>query len=100
MNINMRQWAEEIMRNPSRKALPILTHPGIHLMGRKVLDAVTNGYIHYSAIKKLQEEFPSAAATNIMDLSVEAEAFGCRIRLEENEIPSVALPAINQGRRN
>lgn len=84
------------MRNPSRKALPILTHPGIHLIGRKVLDAVTHGYIHYCAIKKLQEEFPSAAATTIMDLSVEAEAFGCRIRLEENEIPSVALPAINK----
>ena len=96
MNISMQQWTEEVMKSPARKAIPILTHPGIQLIGRKVSDAVTNGYVHYCAIKRLQEEFPSAAATTIMDLTVEAEAFGCRIRLEENEIPAVVLPVINK----
>lgn len=92
----MQQWADQVMSSPVRKAIPILTHPGIQLIGRKVSEAVTDGYIHYCAIKRLQEEFPSAAATTIMDLTVEAEAFGCQVRMEENEIPSVALPVINK----
>lgn len=96
MKINMQQWADQVMSSPVRKAIPILTHPGIQLIGRKVSEAVTDGYIHYCAIKRLQEEFPSAAATTIMDLTVEAEAFGCQVRMEENEIPSVALPVINK----
>ena len=92
----MQQWADQVMSSPVRKAIPILTHPGIQLIGRKVSEAVTDGYIHYCAIKRLQEEFPSAAATTIMDLTVEAEAFGCQVRMEENEIPSVALPVISK----
>ncbi|MGB9746902.1 MAG: uroporphyrinogen decarboxylase family protein [Bacteroidales bacterium] len=96
MKINMQQWADQVMCSPVRKAIPILTHPGIQLIGRKVSEAVTDGYIHYCAIKRLQEEFPSAAATTIMDLTVEAEAFGCQVRMEENEIPSVAVPVINK----
>lgn len=96
MEITMQQWVEQVMKSPITKAIPILTHPGIQLIGKKVSDAVTNGYIHYCAIKRLQEEFPSAAATTMMDLTVEAEAFGCRIRLEENEIPSVGLPVVNK----
>lgn len=92
----MQQWADQVMSSPVRKAIPILTHPGIQLIGRKVSEAVTDGYIHYCAIKRLQEEFPSAVATTIMDLTVEAEAFGCQVRMEENEIPSVALPFINK----
>ncbi|HQH42115.1 MAG TPA: uroporphyrinogen decarboxylase family protein [Bacteroidales bacterium] len=96
MKINMQQWADQVMSSPVRKAIPILTHPGIQLIGRKVSEAVTDGYIHYCAIKRLQEEFPSAAATTIMDLTVEAEAFGCQVRMEENEIPSVALPVISK----
>ena len=33
-----------------RVAIPIMTHPGIELLGKQVSDAVTNGEIHYHAI--------------------------------------------------
>lgn len=95
MKINMREWCREVLNNEARRAIPILTHPGIQRIGKTVKEAVNDGYVHYSAIKALQEEFPSAAATTIMDLTVEAEAFGCKIRMEEDEIPSVALPLVN-----
>ena len=53
-----------------RVAIPIMTHPGIELLGKRVLDAVTNGEIHYHAIRTLNECFPqSAACTTIMDLT-------------------------------
>lgn len=73
-----------------RVAIPIMTHPGIELLGKRVLDAVTNGEIHYHAIRVLNECFPqSAACTTIMDLTVEAEAFGARLSMSPNEVPSV-----------
>lgn len=73
-----------------RVAIPIMTHPGIELLGKRVLDAVTSGEIHYHAIRVLNECFPqSAACTTIMDLTVEAEAFGARLSMSPNEVPSV-----------
>ena len=73
-----------------RIAIPIMTHPGIELLGKQVSDAVTNGEIHYHAIRALNECFPqSTACTTIMDLTVEAEAFGARLSMSPNEVPSV-----------
>lgn len=42
-----------------RIAIPIMTHPGIELLGKQVSDAVTNGEIHYHAIRALNECFPA-----------------------------------------
>lgn len=87
--INMTQWARGLMSKHERVAIPIMTHPGIELCNYRVVDAVTNGKIHFQAVKKLYELYPSAAATVIMDLTVEAEAFGSEITFPENEVPSV-----------
>lgn len=62
-----------------------MTHPGIELIGKSVHDAVTNGQVHYEAIKALCDKYPTAAATVIMDLTVEAEAFR-QIVFPENEV--------------
>ena len=51
------------------------------------MSAVTDGQVHYNAIKALSEKYPTAAATVIMDLTVEAEAFGAEIVFPENEFP-------------
>ena len=66
-----------------------MTHPGIELIGRTVLEAVTDGNIHADAICALNDRFPAAAVTAIMDLTVEAEAFGAEVVFSENEIPNV-----------
>ncbi len=90
MKINMQKWVQSVIDNPKRSALPIMTHPGIELIGRKVLDAVTDGEVHFEAIKALCERYPQAAAsTVIMDLTVEAEAFGAQISFSDDEVPSV-----------
>ena len=70
--------------------LPIMTHPGIEMIGKNVIDAVTDGQVHYEAIMALRRQFPaSVASTTIMDLSVEAEAFGAEVVFTENEVPTV-----------
>lgn len=86
---NMKCWAQRVQSEKQRLAIPIMTHPGIELCGLTVRDAVTNGEVHARAILALDERYPAGASTVIMDLTVEAEAFGAQIVLPENEVPSV-----------
>lgn len=89
MKIDMKNWIASVIASPQRVAVPIMTHSGIELLGYTVNDAVTNGEVHYQAIKVLSEKYPSEASSVIMDLTVEAEAFGAEIYFSENEVPSV-----------
>lgn len=66
-----------------------MTHPGIELIGKTVREAVTDGAIHSDAICALNGRFPSAAVTAIMDLTVEAEAFGADVVFSDDDIPNV-----------
>lgn len=86
----MNEWIKSVLDQPKRIAIPIMTHPGIEMIGESVLSAVTNGDVHFEAIKALAETYPSAATTVIMDLTVEAEAFGCEINFTEDEVPAVS----------
>ena len=70
-------------------ALPFITHPGIELIGKTVQDAVSDGKIQYEAMKAVSDEFDTMGCTAIMDLTVEAEAFGAEISMPEDEIPTV-----------
>ena len=85
----MNQWINEIFQNSKRVAVPVMTHPGIELTGHRVIEAVTDGRVHYEAIRYLADHYPSFATSTIMDLTVEAEAFGCQINFPEDEVPSV-----------
>lgn len=87
--LNMNCWTQRVRSEQQRLAIPIMTHPGIELCGLTVRDAVTNGEVHARAILALNERYPAGASTVIMDLTVEAEAFGAQIILPENEVPSV-----------
>lgn len=90
MNINMNEWARRIMAGRSVAAVPVMTHPGIELTGKRVIDAVSDGSVHAEAVCALAERYPSAAATMIMDLTVEAEAFGADIVFEPDKVPAVS----------
>lgn len=87
--INMKSWVDQQIKNESRIAIPIMTHPGIEMIGKTVKQAVQEGEVHAQAIKKLAEIYPSAATTVIMDLTLEAEAFGCQIEFQEDDMPHI-----------
>ncbi len=78
-----------IIRDKKVAAVPVMTHPGIEFTGNTVLEAVTDGNVHFNAIKALADKYPTAAASVIMDLTVEAEAFGAEISFTDNEVPAV-----------
>lgn len=88
-NNNMSEWVSEVINMKERIAIPIMTHPGIELIEKSVYEAVTNGEVHFEAIRALNEKYPAAACTVIMDLTVEAEAFGAEVTFSPNEIPTV-----------
>lgn len=95
MRINMSGWMRSLIENEKVAAVPIMTHPGIELIGETVFKAVSDGDVHHKAIVALAEKYPTAAATVIMDLTVEAEAFGARISFPENEVPAVIGHMLN-----
>lgn len=55
---NMNQWVEGILADKKRIAIPIMTHPGIELIGKTVYQAVSDGRVHFEAIKALNDKYP------------------------------------------
>ena len=49
--LNMKEWISQTIQRKETIAIPIMTHPGIEFIGKTVHDAVTNGQVHYEAIK-------------------------------------------------
>ncbi len=82
-------WRRSITDSRRRIAVPLMSHPGICLSGHTVGEAVTRGRAHFEAMEAVARQWPTGATTMLMDLSVEAEAFGAEVRFEENEVPSV-----------
>jgi len=78
-----------MFQTKERLAIPVMTHPGIEIIGSTVRRAVTDGSVHADAITALNARYPAAAVTAIMDLTVEAEAFGADILFSEDDIPNI-----------
>jgi len=83
----MKNWINKLPQ--SRKPFPLLSFPSSQLIGESVYRITHDAEIQAEGIVRIAREFNSAAAVCMMDLSVEAEAFGCKIVAKENEIPTV-----------
>ena len=80
---------EIVRQSPRRLAMPIAVYPGLALTGASVRDVVTRPQAQVEAQAALHERYRTPFLLSAMDLSVEAEAFGCALHLADNEIPSV-----------
>jgi uroporphyrinogen decarboxylase len=80
---------EFVLASPRRVAMPIAVYPGLALTGATLRDIVTNPQAQFEAVAALHERYRSLFVLSAMDLSAEAEAFGCTVQMAENEIPSV-----------
>jgi uroporphyrinogen decarboxylase len=89
MQYNMKAWMYGLINSPDRKALPLLSYPGAARKGFKLIEVVKKAQVQAECIKAIAENYPMEAAVTCMDLSVEAEAFGCEIEFKENEVPAV-----------
>ncbi len=68
--------------------MPIAVYPGLALTGASIQDVVTDPAAQFAASVELHERYQTTIVLSAMDLSVEAEAFGCTIHWAENEIPT------------
>ena len=87
--MNMSKWIEELKNSPIKKPLPVLSFPGIQLLGMTVKQMVESADNQAKCMKAIADKFDCAAAVSLMDLSVEAEAFGSNIRFSDDEVPTV-----------
>lgn len=77
-----------------RLALPLAVYPGVRLTRWRVYDVVTNPVAQRDVVAALHDRYHAAVVFTAMDLSVEAEAFGCSVRLSEDEVPTTTGPVV------
>ena len=77
------------------KTVPILSFPSVQLLGISVNELISSSQIQAEAMAAICKRCNVGASLNMMDLSVEAEAFGAKIRFFEDEIPTVESGCID-----
>ncbi len=87
--MNMKNWFDSICVNGSTKTMPILSFPSITLMDISVKELISDPEIQAKAMKLIADRCDTLASVSMMDLSVEAEAFGATIRFSDDEVPTV-----------
>ncbi len=81
--------------NGKIKALPILGFPACSLLGISVKELILSPENQASAILSLAKKYDSLSALCLMDLSIEAECFGAKIKFHENDLPTVSGVLVN-----
>lgn len=94
MKTDMKKWMQDCINAPTKKAMPILSFPGIQLTGHTVDEMVRSGHLQAVCMEAIARKFDTAAAFSLMDLSVEAEAFGSPIHYSGDEVPTVTAALI------
>ena len=87
MTVSIKQWLCDLPA--SGLALPLLSFPSAQLVGANVYEFTHDAVLQAKGILEVARRTDAAAAVCMMDLSVEAEAFGCTIKSEADEVPTV-----------
>ncbi|MBM3305613.1 MAG: methyltransferase [Candidatus Aminicenantes bacterium] len=83
------RFARFVLDFPGRLAMPIGAYAGAEITGASVRDIVSRPDAQFAAVMALHERFRTPVLLTAMDLSAEAEAYGCEIKMSEREIPTV-----------
>lgn len=87
MNIRNLLW--DAARFGNKKALPILSFPAAQKLGVNVETLVKSSALQAQAMEIIARDTATIAAVSLMDLSVEAEAFGAEVRFTSDEVPAI-----------
>ena len=110
--MNMKKWISDIINSKTKKPMPILSFPGVQLINVTVKELVKDGALQAKCMKAIADKYDALASVTLMDLSVEAEAFGSPVIFSDEEVPTVThriiediddadklkIPAIGAGR--
>lgn len=96
MKRNMMNWADQMLAAEQKKGFPILSFPGIQKMGITVKELISSSDLQAHTMKIVADSTPeSAASVSMMDLSLEAEAFGSTVHFSDDEVPTVTGSIVN-----
>lgn len=87
--MHMNQWIQAQIAAPKKRSMPVLSFPCTQLLGITVSQLINSSELQAAGMKAVADRCPTAAAVSLMDLSVEAEAFGAEIRVSDDEVPTV-----------
>lgn len=110
--MDMKKWMDDLREAPAKKAMPVLSFPSVQLMGISVKTLISSSSYQAAGMKEIAQRVDSAASVSMMDLSVEAEAFGSAVKVSDDEVPTVvgriveteedaealAVPSVGAGR--
>lgn len=89
MKRNMKEWVKEYLDAPVKKAMPILSFPGIQIIGHTVDELVRDGHLQALCMEAIAKRYDMGVSVSLMDLSVEAEAFGAKVIYSEDDVPTM-----------
>lgn len=112
MNYHFQEWKKELMQDDI-KAMAVLSFPAVQHLDISVKELISNAHLQAKAMLDIGNTLPDQAAlVSFMDLSLEAEAFGCQTQFTDYEVPTIkgqlihtleeaknlAIPDVSQGR--
>lgn len=90
MKRNMMNWIDETIAAEKKQGFLVLSFPAIQKMGITVKELIGSSDLQAQAMKIVADLTPDAAASvSMMDLSLEAEAFGSEPVFFDDEVPTV-----------
>ncbi len=85
----MNKWIKELYDSNIKKPMPILSYPCVQLLGIGVDELISGSETISEGMKLVARRTEAAASCSMMDLSVEAEAFGSKVCFSGDEVPTV-----------
>lgn len=90
----MKKSVQNLLKDKS-KTVPVLSFPSTQLLGVSVNDLIASSDMQAKGMVAIKERCPIGASLNMMDLSVEAEAFGATIFFSDDDVPTVTKGIID-----
>lgn len=89
MNYDMKKWISSLIHTGPKKPLPLLSFPCVQMMGISVRELISDSSLQAKGMELVAGRVNSAASVSLMDLSVEAEAFGATVWVSDDEVPTI-----------
>lgn len=110
--MNMTDYFYKVITDEKKYALPILSFPAVQKLRVSVREMIQSADLQAKAMETVAHSTDTIAAVSLMDLSLEAEAFGANVVFAENEVPAITgqlvadaedansleVPTLNAGR--
>ena len=91
----MKEWIASLNGTGAKKPIPILSFPCVSLLGVTVRELISSSELQAKGMKAVADKTASAASVSFMDLSLEAECFGAKIVVSDEEVPTVKGRIVN-----